>query len=78
MSALPQCSDVDLLGYGKRIVNLNSEIADCTLDSSVAQQELKRVVLENNLLSLFVILEQHRSYTQFRSLVPMDRSAGQI
>ena len=40
MSALPPFSDVDLLGYGKRIVDLNSEIADCTLDSSVAQQEL--------------------------------------
>ena len=32
--------DVDLLGYGKRIIDLNSEISDCTLDSSVAQQEL--------------------------------------
>jgi hypothetical protein len=31
MSALPQFSDVDLLGYGKRIIDLNSEIADCTL-----------------------------------------------
>ena len=40
MSALPQFSDVDLLGYSKRIIDLNSEIVDCTLDSSVAQQEL--------------------------------------
>ena len=35
-------SDVDLLGYGKRVIDLNSEIADCTLDLGVAQQELNR------------------------------------
>ena len=32
MSALPHFSDVDLLRYGKRIIDLNSEITDCTLD----------------------------------------------
>ena len=42
MSALPHFSDVDLLGYGKRVIDLNSEIADCTLDLGVAQQELNR------------------------------------
>jgi hypothetical protein len=40
MSALPHFSDVDLLGYGQRVIDLNSEIADCTLDLGVAQQEL--------------------------------------
>ena len=42
MSALPPnlFSDVDLFGYGKRVIDLNSEIADCTLDLGVAQQEL--------------------------------------
>ena len=28
MSALPRFSDIDLLGYGERVVNLDSEIAD--------------------------------------------------
>ena len=36
MSALPQFSDVDLLGYGKRIIDLNSEITDRTFDLRVA------------------------------------------
>ena len=40
MSALPHFSDVDLLGYGKGVIDLNSEIADCTLDLGMAQQEL--------------------------------------
>jgi hypothetical protein len=40
MCALPQFSDVDLLGYGKRIIDLNSEITDRTFDLRVAQQEL--------------------------------------
>ena len=40
MSALPQFSDVDLFGYGKRIIDLNSEITDCTLDFGVAEQKL--------------------------------------
>jgi hypothetical protein len=40
MSALPHFSDVDLLGYRKRIIDLNSQIADRTLDLRVAQQEL--------------------------------------
>ena len=37
MSALPHFSDVDLLGYGKRIIDFDSQIADrtrCTLVSS--------------------------------------------
>jgi hypothetical protein len=38
MSALPHFSDVDLLGYGKRIIDFDSQIADRTLDFRVAQQ----------------------------------------
>ena len=40
MSALPHFSDVNLLGHGKRIIDLDSEIADRTLDLRVAQQKL--------------------------------------
>ena len=40
MSALPLFSDVDLLRYGERIIDLDSEIADRTLDLRVAKQEL--------------------------------------
>ena len=36
MSALPHFSDVDLLGYGKRVIILDSEIADRALDLRVA------------------------------------------
>lgn len=39
MSALPHLSDIDLLGYGERVINLDSEIADRALDLRVAQQE---------------------------------------
>ena len=40
MSALPHFSDIDLLRYCKRIIDLNSEITDCTLDFGVAAQKL--------------------------------------
>ncbi len=36
MCALPHFSDVDLLGYGKRVINLDSEISDRALDLHVA------------------------------------------
>lgn len=42
MSALPRFSDIDLLGYGERVIDLDSEIADRALDLRVAQQELNR------------------------------------
>ena len=42
MSALPHFSDVDLLGYGQRIIDFDSQIADRTLNFRVAQQELHR------------------------------------
>jgi hypothetical protein len=40
MSALALFSDVDLLRYGERIIDLDSEIADRTLDLRVAKQKL--------------------------------------
>ena len=40
MSALPHFSDLDLLGYGKRIIDFDSQVTDRTLDFRVAQQEL--------------------------------------
>ena len=40
MSDLPRFSDVNLLGYGKRVIDLDSEIADRALDLCVTQQEL--------------------------------------
>jgi len=40
MSALLHFSDVNLLSYGQRVIDLNPEIAHCTLDFGVAQQEL--------------------------------------
>ena len=40
MSALPLFSDVDLLRYGERIIDLDAEISDSALDLSVAKQEL--------------------------------------
>ena len=36
MSALPHFSDVDLLCYSERVINLDSEIADRALDLRVA------------------------------------------
>jgi hypothetical protein len=38
MSALPHFSDIDLLRYCKRIIDLNSE-TDCTLDFGVSRAE---------------------------------------
>ena len=40
MSALPQFSDVDLLGNCKRIVHLDPQIADHAFDPRVSEQEL--------------------------------------
>jgi hypothetical protein len=39
MSALPRFSDVDLFGYSKRVVHLDPQIADRTLNLRVAKQE---------------------------------------
>jgi len=38
MSALPLFSDINLLGYGERVINLDSEIADRALDLRVASR----------------------------------------
>ena len=66
-------SDIDLLGYGERIINLNSEIADRALDLGVAQQELNRSKI--SLFSYRSVLPSfcgvnacHRSMDQGRSL----------
>ncbi len=40
MSALPHVSDVDLLGYGERIIDFDSEVTDRALNLRVAKQEL--------------------------------------
>jgi hypothetical protein len=42
MSALPQFSDVDLLGNGKCVVDLDPQIANHALNLRVAQQNLNR------------------------------------
>ena len=42
MSALPQFSNIDLLGNRKRVVHLDPQIADRAFDLRVAQQELNR------------------------------------
>ena len=41
-SALPHFSDIDLLGYGERVITLDSEIANRALNLRVAKQELNR------------------------------------
>ena len=50
MSALPRFSDIDLLGYGERVIDLDSEIADRALDLRVAQQELNRAQISRFLI----------------------------
>ena len=52
MSALPRFSDIDLFGYGERVINLDSEIADRALDLRVAQQELNRPKISRFLIDL--------------------------
>jgi hypothetical protein len=42
MSALPQFSDVDLLGNGKGVVNLDPEIPNRAFNLRVPQQKLNR------------------------------------
>jgi hypothetical protein len=36
----PSKSDIDLFGYGNRIVDLDSKIPNCAFDLSVTQQQL--------------------------------------
>ena len=50
MSALPRFSDIDLLGYGESVIDLDSEIADRALDLRVAQQELNRTKISRFLI----------------------------
>src|SRR5688500_11037300 len=40
MSALPGISDIDLLGYGKCIINFDAEVAHCAFNFGMAQEQL--------------------------------------
>ena len=40
MSALPGISDIDLLGYGERIINFDAEVAHCAFNFGMAQEQL--------------------------------------
>ena len=40
MSAPPPCSDINLLGYRERIVDLDTKVSDGALHPCVAQEEL--------------------------------------
>jgi hypothetical protein len=40
MSALPSTSDINMLCYRNRIVNLDAQIANSTLDFGMAEQQL--------------------------------------
>jgi hypothetical protein len=42
VTALPRCSDVDLLGDGERVVNLDAEVPDRALHLGVAKEPLNR------------------------------------
>ena len=40
MSALPSTSDVNLLRYRERVIDLNAQISDGALDLGMAEQDL--------------------------------------
>jgi len=42
VTALPRCSDVDLLGDGERVVNLDAAVPDRALHLGVAKEQLNR------------------------------------
>jgi hypothetical protein len=42
VTALPRCSDVDLLGDSERIVNLDAEVPDGALHFGVPKEKLNR------------------------------------
>ena len=52
MSVLPRFSDIDLLGYGERVINLNSEIADRALDLRVARRTFQARTVSLTSLSM--------------------------
>ena len=86
MSALPRFSDIDLLGYGERVINLNSEIADRALDLRVAQQELNRPKISRFLIDQrclsscgprrFVRRDSVRNSCRGRAIMRSFQSAG--
>ena len=42
MTALPQCSDVDLFGDGERVIDLDAKVSDRALYLGVAKEQLHR------------------------------------
>ena len=42
VTALPRCSDVDLLGNGERVIDLDAKISDRALHFGVPKEELNR------------------------------------
>jgi hypothetical protein len=42
VTALPQCSDVDLFGDGERVIELDAEVPDCALHLGVPKEQLDR------------------------------------
>lgn len=42
MTAPPRCSDVDLFGDGKRVIDLDAEVSDGALHLGVAKEQLNR------------------------------------
>jgi hypothetical protein len=42
VAALPRCSDVDLLGDGERVIDLNAEVPDGALHVRVPKEQLNR------------------------------------
>ena len=60
MSALPQFSDVDLLGYGKRVIDLDSQIANCAPDTDDATDEPQSLNLPAR-----VVRDVHRGIATF-------------
>ena len=42
MTALPRCSDLNLLGNGERVIDLDAEVPDRALYLGVAKEQLNR------------------------------------
>ena len=50
VTALPRCSDVNLLGDGERIVDFDAEIPDRALHLGVAKEQLNRPEIPGTLI----------------------------
>ena len=42
VTALPRCSDVDPLGYGDRVIDLDAKVSDRALHLGMAKEQLNR------------------------------------